>query len=69
MKIFGKAKFLTDDEKFRILMTLLYFSVMASFIYVAYVYEQDKSMIMRDLAIVEGYIAFLFTGLWCISLL
>jgi hypothetical protein len=68
MKIFKLSK-LTEEQQFRMLMTLLYFSVMAAFIYVAYVYEQDKSLIMRDLAIVEGYVTFMFTGLWCISLL
>jgi len=68
MKIF-KWNSLTEKEQFRFIMTVLYFAVMTAFIYVSYVYEQDKSIIMRDLVLVEGYVTFMFTGLWCISLL
>jgi len=66
MKMFSN---LTGKEQFRVLMTILYFAVMLGFIYVCYIYDQDKSMIMRDLVLTEGYIAFMFTGVWCISLL
>jgi len=69
MKLFKLSK-LTEEQQFRMLITVLYVPVLISFMYVSYVYEfQFHTLIIRDLAIAEGYVSIMFTLLWCISLL